>query len=220
MKQLGIFAKYWQAGAVKTRLARAIGADAASELYRVFVETLLLRFQAVADRRALCYWPPQRQGEFAALAGSAWTLDQQSDGQLGHRMSCFFDKSLNAGYTRTVLIGSDSPTLPGDYLDRAFRLLRTHSVVLGPTSDGGYYLVGAAGEVPPIFENVAWSTPRVWQQTVAALHDAAIPFAELPPWYDIDEKQDLTRLREELVELARKSPVWRELFQAVGKVRP
>ena len=130
-------------------------------------------------------------------------------------MNCFFDKSLKSGSTKTVLIGSDSPTLPRGYLDRAFELLGTHPVVLGPTSDGGYYLVGVAGRVPPVFEGIQWSTPSVWEQTVAALGKASVPFAELPPWYDIDQADDLMGLRDELLELCRETPEWSELLAAV-----
>ena len=217
VQHLGVFAKYWQAGSVKTRLAQGIGAEAASDLYRAFVETLLRRFQTASDRRTLCYWPQQRQRDFATLAGPAWRLDLQSDGNLGQRMSCFFAQSLAAGSASTVLIGSDSPTLPRDYLDRAFELLETYPVVLGPTADGGYYLVGAAGQTPPIFEGVEWSTPSVWQQTVSALREASVPFAELPPWYDVDVVEDLILLRNELARVARDAPEWCDLLVAVER---
>ena len=215
MNRLGVFAKYWQPGAVKTRLASAIGGLHASQLYLLFLDTLLRRFDSVADQRVLCYWPEERREDFRAICGSAWQLVVQSDGDLGQRMNHFFGQSLSDGYGPIVLIGSDSPTLPADYLQRAFDLLESHSAVLGPTDDGGYYLVGVAGALPPIFQGVAWSTPTVWQQTVGMLRAAKVPFAELPPWYDVDQVDDLSRLRDELAGLSRESTEWRRLLWAV-----
>ena len=81
-----------------------------------------------------------------------------------------------------VLIGSDSPTMPAQFIDDAFAALDSDPVVLGPSRDGGYYLVGAAGQVPPIFTEIDWSTPAVWRQTVDRLGKAGCRFAELPPW--------------------------------------
>jgi glycosyltransferase A (GT-A) superfamily protein (DUF2064 family) len=90
-----------------------------------------------------------------------------------------------------VAIGADSPTLPVEYVRRAFELLVERPVVLGPARDGGYYLVGASEDVPPIFSDIDWGTARVWQQTVTRLNESRIPFHELPPWYDIDTARDL-----------------------------
>ena len=215
---LGIFAKYWQPGTVKTRLAQSIGAEPASQLYRLFVQTLLHRFDQVADERLLCYSPPQRRADFAAICAPAWQLDAQRDGDLGQRMTHFFTHSRNTGFAGRVLIGSDSPTLPLDYLEQAFVLLESNAVVLGPSDDGGYYLIGVAGEVPPIFDRVAWSTGEVWDQTVGRLRGAGVSFAELPPWYDIDRKEDLVRLQRDLVELSRRSASWSGLLQSVEAV--
>ncbi len=123
----------------------------ASLLYRRFLVTLLRRFDHVAQRRVLAYTPPERRAEFALVASDAWTLDAQVSGDLGKRMQHYFAEAFRRGADRVVLIGSDSPTLPLEYVTGAFQLLDTFPVVLGPSADGGYYLVGAAGEVPPIF---------------------------------------------------------------------
>ena len=106
-------------------------------------------------------------------------------------MQQYFVDALAHGARRVVLLGSDSPTLPLDYIERAWASLDDHPVVLGPTQDGGYYLIGIRDEVPPIFDHIAWSTPQVWDQTVSRLHQSQIPFAELPGWYDVDCLQDL-----------------------------
>ena len=215
---LGIFAKYWQPGAVKTRLAQSIGADQASQLYRQFLQTMIHRFSRVADERMLCYWPPQRHQEFAAAGGRLWQLSQQSDGDLGRRMREFFVQARSEGYARTVLIGSDSPTLPADYLDQAFARLESDPVVLGPSGDGGYYLIGVSGKEPPIFDGIAWSTNSVWDQTVDRLRRAEIPFAELPAWYDVDDLEDLRQLHRNLEELCLEDSQWHAVLLAVEAV--
>ena len=193
--QLGVFAKYWQPGKVKTRLAASVGDEAASELYRQFLLTTLTRFAGVAERQVLGFTPPDRRGEFAALAGERWTLWSQGEGDLGVRMRAYFQAALNGGATRVVLIGSDSPSLPIQYAQKAFDLLAEKPVVLGPARDGGYYLLGMAGEVAPVFDDIAWSTSRVWTQTIEQLEHHGIAYHVLPQWYDIDHADDLERLK-------------------------
>ncbi len=190
-EQLGVFAKYWQPGAVKTRLAATIGDAGASRLYKQFVKTLLCRFDTIADRRVLAYAPADTREEFVDLAAGRWELTPQADGNLGQRMSAFFHAALASGSQRVVLIGSDSPTLPVLLVREAFSQLESHDVVLGPSDDGGYYLIGAAGQVPAVFDQITWSTPRVWPQTIERLEHAGVRYFVLPPWYDVDDQQRL-----------------------------
>ena len=215
MNQLGVFAKYWLPGAVKTRLARSIGNDRASQLYRQFVITLLTRFRELGDRRVVVYSPAERHAEFAAITPPAWQLTPQSSGDLGQRMHAFFETHLIGCDDRVVLTGTDSPTLPLQTINDAFDALRNNSVVLGPARDGGYYLIGATGQVPPIFTEIDWSTPSVWQQTVSRLNNAGCRFAELSPWYDIDDLADLRQFADELLRLAQTDPAWTGLSSEV-----
>ena len=201
MNLLGIFAKFWTPGQVKSRLAAGIGPEPASRLYRAFLATLLERFGHSADRRTLMFTPADRRAEFSQLAGTAWSLEVQAVGDLGNRMQLFFESSLQAGNQKIVLIGSDSPTLPTAIVDQAFLWLDDTPVVIGPSEDGGYYLIGVSGSVPPIFRGIEWSTPDVLSQTLAHLDRASIPCRLLPVWYDIDEAADLARLHRELAEL-------------------
>jgi rSAM/selenodomain-associated transferase 1 len=194
-----MFAKYWQPDSVKTRLAGGIGAANAARVYHAFVVALASRFETVADRRLLCFAPPERLLEFSALAEPHWTAVPQATGNLGERMSAFFREAFRSGANRVVLIGSDSPTLPTANVARAFELLSEHDVVLGPTPDGGYYLIGARTAAPTIFEDVAWSTPHVFRQTIERLRAADLTYEQLPTWYDVDELADLIRLRDELL---------------------
>ena len=218
MNLFGIFAKFWQPGRVKTRLAARIGHQAASRVYRAFIEVLIDRLGDCGDRRVLAYWPEDCRDDFFAIAGQNWVLERQSDGDLGQRMASYFQTAFKSGAGRVVLIGSDSPTIPTAYIERAFALLEHQRVVLGPTRDGGYYLVGAADYVPPIFEDISWSSSAVWQQTVSHLSRCRIGFAQLPEWYDVDDSSDLIHLRDHLCQLVEDMPYYRTLWQVVRSV--
>ena len=217
MDCFGIFAKYWQPGAVKSRLAATLGEGAASAVYRCFVATLVDRFRGIAADRHLVYTPADRRAEMAALAGDGWACSAQAAGDLGVRMRHFFQTAFDRGARRVLLIGSDSPTLPVTIVQDAFQRLGDYPVVLGPTRDGGYYLVGAAERVPPIFENIAWSSDAVWDQTVLRLAESNCPFARLPAWYDVDTIEDLRHLFRELENLPHDEPAWNKLRWAVER---
>ena len=196
---LGMFAKHWQPGTVKTRLAVSIGDEAAAALHRHFVQTLISRLQDVADRHSLCFAPADSAGAFGQLSLGRWTLEPQAEGDLGTRMKHFFTATPAAEDSqRAILIGSDSPDLPLEFIEEAFDKLRDSPVVLGPTVDGGYYLIGLSQTVPPIFDNISWSTPEVWPQTIARLTAARIPYHVLPWWYDVDDLAGLHRLHDSM----------------------
>lgn len=197
MDQLGVFAKFWQPGEVKTRLAAHVGDAAASAIYRQFLDTLLQRLSGQAERSILAFWPAEQIDAFRSIA-SGWQLQPQSEGNLGTRMDRYFEDAFAAGCRRVVLLGSDSPNLPVEFVQQAFAQLGDHDVVLGPTFDGGYYLVGASRHAPNIFAGVSWSTPQVWEQTLDNARRAALRCATLPRWYDVDEIKDLQRLRTDL----------------------
>ncbi len=200
LTQLGIFAKYWQRGAVKTRLAATFGADQAAEVYRAFLTTEVERLAELADRQVLAVSPASTVSAFREVFPDGWQIEPQCEGDLGARMEHYFSSALAADADRVVLLGSDSPSVPVAYVEQAFASLESNDAVLGPTADGGYYLIGIRGRVPPIFTGVAWSTSQVWEQTVTRLQAANLTFAELPDWYDVDDAADLQRLRHDLVQ--------------------
>ena len=196
---LGLFAKYWQPGHVKTRLAAGVGPERAAAIYCQFVRTSLARLAPLAEDRLLAYAPRQRTAEFATILSDCWRREPQADGDLGQRMKDYFANRFAEGFQRVVLLGTDCPNLPLEFVVRALAELETHKVVLGPTEDGGYYLVGAQGPVvPPIFTGIAWSTCHVWHETIGALQAAGTSFAVLPSWYDVDNVDDYQRLLDEL----------------------
>lgn len=197
-RQFGILAKYWEPGRVKTRLAAEIGAERAALFHRACVETLLRRFSNIGDRRVLVYTPDDRAADFATLVDAHWQLEPQAAGDLGQRIENYFAAAFLAGVDQVILIGSDSPTLPEAFVFEAFDNLHQRDAVLGPTADGGYYLIGLSKPVPRLFDEIDWSTPAVWSQTIDRLQSAGRSYHVLPPWYDVDTNDDLARLRTEL----------------------
>ena len=198
--RLGMFAKYWEPGSVKTRLARAIGETVAAEVYAAFVRTQVERYSQYTDP-VLAFTPGDRAAEFERLVQpltAHWQLQPQSEGDLGQRMRGYFEQAFAAGYERVLLVGSDTPTLPLKFIHQAHALLLMHDVVLGPSEDGGYYLLAARRQVPPVFTGIEWGSDQVFFRTMDKLQESRMLFAVLPTWYDVDDQADLDRLRAEL----------------------
>ncbi len=221
--RFGIFAKHWTAGCVKTRLAATVGASTAAELHRLFLTTLLARFQSIADDNVLFFSPSNAAQAFADVA-PGWSLHAQAEGDLGARMHDFFCRGFQSGAEKVLLIGSDSPSLPTRLVKQAMGALDDRPVVLGPSEDGGYYLVGARQKTPPIFDDIDWGGAEVFRQTAAQLDLARIHFTTLPRWFDVDRVDDLKRLQTELEgvddeHLARLSVSIRAVVQLVDGTR-
>jgi hypothetical protein len=200
---LGLFAKQPTPGAVKTRLGAGPTADWGARVARAFLLDALTRLSEVAARRVLVFTPADARDDFTALAQGRFDLTAQPDGDLGQRMAGFITAQLQAGAEAVVLVGADSPSLPIAYVEQAFEELRRADVVLGPALDGGYYLIGCGRRLPPIFDNIAWSTHRVLAETVARLSDPSWRLALLPPWYDVDTPDDWELLRGHVAALRR-----------------
>lgn len=200
---LGLFAKQPLAGAVKTRLAAATSAEWAARVAAAFLGDTVERLAGIEARRVLAFDPAAGQAYFAEVVGHRYELVSQGTGDLGERMARFFASQLAAAARSTVLVGTDSPTLPLHFVQQAFRELERADLVLGPATDGGYYLVGCGPRLPPTFDGIAWSKPNVLADTVARLTDPTWRLALLPPWYDVDTLEDWQMLCGHLAALER-----------------
>jgi rSAM/selenodomain-associated transferase 1 len=172
-----------------------------ARIARAFLLDTVVRLGQVPTRRVLAFAPPESREAFTELIQGRFELTPQQDGDLGRRMSAFLAGQFAAGATAVVLVGTDSPTLPVSYVEQAFRELESNDVVLGPATDGGYYLIGCSHRVSPCFDGVSWGTSRVLGETVARL--AGQRLALLPPWYDVDTLDDWTTLQGHLAALRR-----------------
>lgn len=193
MNLLGLFAKWPRSGQVKTRLAAAIGSDLAAQAAAAFLSDSLDRLATIADRRIVAFAPPDAEHSFRLMAPPAWELWPQTDGDLGDRLEHFFQIAFESGAHRVVVVGADSPTLPVAYVRDSFAQLHSHDVVIGPSADGGYYLLGLVRPLTGLFRGVSWSGANVLHQTIARVgtHKLAL----LPVWYDIDTPDDWSLLR-------------------------
>lgn len=133
-----------------------------------------------------------------ARCSDRWALVSQGGGTLGERLSRVCDALFHTGFSAVILIGSDSPTLPTERITRALALLEARPVVIGPADDGGYYLLGLATRAPSLFEDIEWSTERVFEQTLAKIRAENLAYEALPSHYDVDVPEDLARLQSEL----------------------
>ena len=192
---LGVFAKRPDPGRAKTRLAAELGdVDAARVAEAMVLDLADLwgsdRFLAAGGRRVLAFAPNDAGPWFDARVDAAWSLAPQGDGDLGARMRSFFAAEFADGASCVVLIGSDSPTLDPSIVVSAFLTLEHRDVVVGPSCDGGFYLIGARSACPPVFDEVSWSSPDVLGQTIDRLRDTRLSLGVLPPWYDVDTPED------------------------------
>ena len=198
--RLVVFARAPMLGAVKTRLVPPLSNEQALALHRALVEDTLERLARVGGN-ALERWlyvSEPLAGQDTLEIPSAWTLAVQNGDDLGSRMESAFRDAFHEEPGRMLLLGSDSPTLPLEYVRQAFKKLVDRDVVLGPAEDGGYYLVGCSTFVPELFRSIDWGTDRVLSQSKEALSLAEREFTLLPTWYDVDSQEDLARLRSEL----------------------
>jgi rSAM/selenodomain-associated transferase 1 len=198
---LGLFAKRPAAGQVKTRLAADSSPEWAAAVAGAFLQDVLESLKSIDARRVLAFAPSSERAFFSAIVADRYELTPQFEGDLGRRMAAFFAEQFAAGARDVVLLGTDSPTLPVSFVEQAFRELQHADVVLGPATDGGYYLIGCRGKVPPIFDSIAWSGPQVLAQTVHEISAAGLRLALLPPWYDVDTLADWQMMQGHLAAL-------------------
>lgn len=182
-------------GAVKTRLQTRYTPDQAARLYTAFVKDTLDIAQSIPiDKRIIAFDPPDAQEAVQKICGNDWEYWPQVQEDLGQRMYQALLQAHNTGSDRAILIGTDIPTLPTSHISEAFTLLQNKDVVLGPSTDGGYYLVGLSKPCPEIFENISWSTPSVLSETIQSLRKQNYSLGLVPPWYDVDTPEELALL--------------------------
>ena len=191
MKTLGVFVKQPAPGQTKTRLAERIGAIAAAEFALAMLDDALEACRPFGDRRVIGFSPPAATEFFRPYESIGYELWSQPDGDLGHRMTAFFESYATDDDDHVVLVGTDSPTMPRNFIDESFRLLKSHDCVLGPATDGGYYLIGLRRSRPELFAGMVFSQPTVLHQTCERIEALGLSLALLPPWYDIDTMADL-----------------------------
>jgi rSAM/selenodomain-associated transferase 1 len=197
---IAVMAKAPRAGLVKTRLCPPLDPAEAAELYRCFLLDRVAQVSALDDvTPVLAYAPPDAREELAALAPGVALLPQRGP-DLGERLTHVFADLLGE-HGAAIATDSDTPTLPRRCLDGAVRALTDGGadVALGPTEDGGYYLIGLRRPTPSLFQGIRWSTPEVLDATMDRARQLGLRVELLPRWFDVDTPADLERLRATLL---------------------
>jgi rSAM/selenodomain-associated transferase 2/rSAM/selenodomain-associated transferase 1 len=191
-EHLIVFTRYPEPGKTKTRLIPVLGAEGAAALQRQMTEHTLAQVRTLSesvsveirfaggDRASMQHW-----------LGSNLDYQPQGNGDLGARIARAFQAAFAQGAERVMTIGTDCPELDANCLQHAFALLHQHDLVLGPATDGGYYLIGLGRFIPALFDQIRWGTADVLQQTTAIAEGLGMAVAYLDPLSDIDRPDDL-----------------------------
>ena len=188
-KKLIVFLKAPRPGTVKTRLAETIGAGPACGAYHHLIGTLLGRLQSLRAVE-LCYSPDDALAEVAPWLREGWAAAAQGEGDLGQRLESAFNRSFAAGAERVVVIGSDGPAITAEDVGRAWAALRMHDVVLGPATDGDYWLIGLRQVERSLFHDIPWSTEGVFAASMKSITRRGLSVHVLRPLTDVDTERD------------------------------
>lgn len=199
-RKLGIFVKIPESGHVKTRLVPPLADEDACQLYDAFLRDLFIRLDKLKKVDVTVFFTggddPSTLQEFAP---ARFRFVAQAGRDLGQRLSSAFAQLLADEGDAAVIIGSDSPDLPLTFVKRAFLKLKRKDVVLGPASDGGYYLIGLTRLRGELFSGPAWGSETVLAETLEIIRSHSLSCSILPLWYDVDDAHTLALLRSMLL---------------------
>ena len=185
-------------GTVKTRLAPPLTLEQAADLSRALLLDQLEHLTELEDAELyVAFAPSDAMSLIASMVPAGYRCFPHRGGDLGERMSQVFTELRRRGHRSLIMIGSDLPPVPLDTFHLGFAQLSAGEkrVVLGPSLDGGYYLVGMNQPVPEVFSGMTWSHDQVLAETVQRLTRLGIDFTLLPQWFDVDKVSDIARLR-------------------------
>lgn len=211
-----VFAKFPEAGKVKTRLGIGVGDDCACELYESFLKaTVSCASQTGADIRLDVTPEGAATQNYFEKKFPGCAIAFQKGNDLGEKLLNSFASAFDSGYEKICVIGSDSPDLPPEIIMSAFDALETGGAVIGPTEDGGYYLIGLSAPAPQIFAGIPWSTDKVYEKTIYICETAGIATALLGEWRDIDDVYDVIQLRDRLKAMSYPPPHLKILLEEI-----
>jgi hypothetical protein len=195
-----VMVKAPRAGEVKTRLVPPLSESEAASLAACFAQDSVINAQRVMRNVLVAYAPADARADLEPILPTDLLWFEQDGDNLGERLDSVAEYVSSHGYSPFVILGADSPTLPPALIHEALNVLaaREADISLGPTEDGGYYLVGMRGPAPGLFENIDWSTPSAYKQTAENAAKLILRLHPLPCWYDIDTPADITHLRDEM----------------------
>lgn len=208
-----VFAKEPEKGRVKTRLGKCFPNAQLLNLYKAFLKDTLDTAEKVDCEEKILAYSASGEPRYLKSISRNFKFYAQRGRNLGKRMHNAFMYTKDKGAKKAVIIGSDSPDLSAGIINNAFQRLDKYDFVLGPSYDGGYYLIGLKKPEPCIFEGIRWSTPDVFEDTVKKARKMNKKIFVLKKWYDIDNLKSLGRLVCELKRNRRKDTAkWTKRF--------
>jgi uncharacterized protein len=203
---LVIMAKAPRPGAVKTRLAPSLSPAAITSLYCCLLQDTLALARSLQDVEMAIMCPDSDVNELVQLVGRDVNVVAQKGEGLAAGLTSVFTHFADHPQRRIIAFNSDSPHLPPSVLEQAFETLASHDVVVGPTHDGGYYLIGAKASYPTLFASDGMGTSTALERFLVRARTLELSVAFAPPFYDIDVAHDLARLAEDLRLAPAKAP--------------
>ncbi len=219
-RNLIIFVKAPIPGDVKTRLIPHLTGLEAAGLYKCFVGDVLKNsFQISSQIKIQVAYQPHPKASDLSWLGHKTSPDifHQEGRSLGERLIHAFGVAFGRGAKQVVVLGSDSPNLPADYIEQAFNALSDSDVVLGPAVNGGYYLVGLSRPCLRLFEDVSWSSDQIFERATHNAQKYGYALKVLPAHYDVDTYDDLMTLYKELIVDGNKAPNTKKFLSQLFK---
>ena len=194
-----VFAKEPETGRVKTRLKKHLNAKSRSDLYKAFLKDTLDIARKVYCKEKVIFYQAKQKPLYLKRTGKDFAFYKQNGKDLGERMHNAFTYAKCRSANKIVIIGSDSPNLPVKFIKIAFCRLNEYDIVIGPSSDGGYYLIGLKEPEAALFKGVKWSTSDVLDNTLKQAKNLGRSVSLLDEWHDVDDLQGLAVLKNYLV---------------------
>ena len=195
--QLTIFTRYPEPGLTKTRLISALGEEGAAVLQKKLTEKTIQKVEQLVKTSTIepviCF----EGGDLVSMQnwlGPDRLYKPQVHGDLGKKLKKAFTDAFSAGAQRVVTIGCDCPDLTKEHIGRAFDALYLNDLVLGPATDGGYYLNGIKYPIDELFEDIPWGTDKVFEKTVSLAQQLCLSIEILEELHDVDRPEDLENI--------------------------
>jgi uncharacterized protein len=216
-----VMVKAPRAGFVKTRLVPELSEAEAAALAACFAQDVVRAASQVTRNLLIAYTPADGREALEAILPDDLLWFEQQGKDLGARLESAATHAHHLGFAPLIFVGADSPTLPPAFIATTIERLTAEEsdIALGPTGDGGYYLIGLRHPERGLFQDIAWSTPQAYAQTARNAARLKLRLLQLPPWYDVDTPSDLLRLRAELSsdpEARRRAPATYRWLQKQG----
>ncbi len=186
------------AGTVKTRLQPFLSAEQSATLAECFLRDAVSKAKSLSNELIIAYTPVEKRDVLLTTLPNEQIFIEQKGANLGGKMFHAFKFAFSQNSDTVVMIGTDSPTFPAQFITQAFEMLSETDAVLGKTADGGFYLIGLRKLKKEIFETIEWSSPKTFEQTARNIENLNLKLSFLPNWYDVDTPDDLKRLIKDL----------------------